>query len=346
METELDFGDIELVLEQIMGKSPGFEKMVAEVIRGEGIIHPFKWIEILTDTLMGQLKIHGQSMGYLCILIISAAVLAVIARAFRNKQISDMGFYMIFLLLFLILMKSFGICYELTASVILELTDFMKVLMPAYLMAAAMGAYSASAIVYYEGFLFLIYYIHKFVTAFLLPATKTYVLIGMLGCLGKEERLSKGREGLKKLILFALKAIIGGTAGIQMIQGMITPAIDEMKHTVVSKGVSSLGSIGNVAQNVTDVILGSGALLKNGIGAVASVLIVSICLIPVIEVAGYVVFYHVLAAAAEPISDRRLVQALDQAGEGMELLVKLLFTVCAIFLLTIAIVCATTGGIG
>ena len=345
METELHFGEIERVLEQIMGNSPGFEKMVGEVLSGEGIVRPFQWISILKDTLMEQLKTHGQSVGYLCVLIVSAAVLTVIARAFRNKQISDMGFYMIFLLLFLILMKSFGICYELTASVILDLTDFMKVLMPAYLTAAAIGGYSASAVVYYEEFLILIFYLHKFVTAFLLPAIKAYVLIGMLGCLGKEERLSKGREGLKKLILFLLKAMIGGVAGIQMIQGMITPAIDEMKHTVVSKGISSLGSIGNVAQNVTDVILGAGGLLKNGIGAAASVLLVSICLLPVVKIAGYVVFYQVLAAAAEPISDRRLVQTLGQAGEGMELLVKLLFIVCAIFLLTIAVVCAATGGI-
>jgi hypothetical protein len=46
---------------------------------------------------------------------------------------------------------------------------------------------------------------------------------------------------------------------MQMIQGMISPAIDEMKQSVFHKGISGLGSMGNVAQNVTDVILGSGA---------------------------------------------------------------------------------------
>ena len=130
-----------------------------------------------------------------------------------------------------------------------------------------------------------------------------------------------------------------------MIQGMISPAIDEMKHTVLSKGISSLGNIGNVAQNVTDVILGSGALLKNGIGVAAAIVMISICLIPVVETACYVVFYQVLAAVAEPVSDKRLTGAIGQMGEGIGLLVKLLFSVCAMFLLTIAIVCVTTGGI-
>ena len=130
-----------------------------------------------------------------------------------------------------------------------------------------------------------------------------------------------------------------------MIQGLISPAVDEMKHTVFSKSVSSLGNIGNVAQNVTDVILGSGALLKNGIGAAAAIILISICLIPAAEVACYVIFYQVLAAVAEPISDKRITKAIGQMGEAIGLLVKLLFTVCAMFLLTIAIVCVTTGGI-
>jgi stage III sporulation protein AE len=200
-------------------------------------------------------------------------------------------------------------------------------------------------VIYYEGFLVLSYYLQKIVLMLLLPGVRCYVLLSMLGHLSTEEFFSMGREGLKKLILWGLKAMIGVSAGLQMIQGMISPAIDEMKQTVFSRGISSLGNIGNVAQNVTDVILGSGALLKNGIGAVAAVLIVSICLVPVVETACYAVFYQVLAAVAEPVSDKRLIGAISQMGEGIGLLVKLLFSVCALFLLTIAFACVTTGGV-
>ncbi len=345
MGAELDFGVIEDVLTRIMGQDMGFESMVAETVKGGGFISPANWIRMIGDVVLEQLRSHGQTIGYLCLLLISAAVLGAIAKAFRNRQISDMGFYMIFLLLFLIMMKSFGVCYELTANVIRDLVDFMKVLMPAYLMAAAVSSYRTSAVLYYEGFLLLIYCLQRLVEVFLLPAIRCYVLFAILGHLGKEEYFPRGRESLKKLILWSLKIMIGVTAGLQVIQGMITPAIDEMKQTVISKGISSLGNIGNVAQNVTDVILGSGVLLKNGIGVAAAVVIVSICLIPAVEVACYVVFYQVLAAAAEPVSDKRLTGAIGQMSEGLGLLVKLLFTVCAMFLLTIAIVCVTTGGV-
>lgn len=344
MGTEVEYGEIEAVLEQITGKQVGFGTMVEELTGNGALLSPGKWAAAAGNVLLEQLSGHGQSIAYLCLLIISAAVLSTVAKAFKNRQISDMGYYMIYLLLFLIMMRSFGVCYSLTESVIGDLIDFMKVLMPAYLMAAAVSAYRTSAVVYYEGFLLLIYYLQKLVAFAVLPAIRCYVLFSMIGRLGNEDFFSKGREGIKKLILFLLKAMIGVAAGLQMIQGMISPAIDEVKQTAISRGISSLGSIGNVAQNVTDVLLGSGMLLKNGIGVAGAVIILSICLVPVVQVGCYVLFYHVLAAAAEPISDQRITGAIGDMGEGISLLARLLFTVCALFLLTIAIVCVTTGG--
>ena len=345
MGTAPNYEEIEEVLRQITGENIGFGEMVQKIMEGGTLFSLKQWMDLLGETLLKQLEFHGKTLGYLLLLIVSGAILAIVAKAFRNKQISDMGFFLIFLLLFVIVMQSFGNCYELTKGVIDDLILFMRVLMPAYLMAAAAMAYPASAVVYYEGFLLLIFYLQKLVEVFLLPAVKGYVLISMIGKIGEEEYFSKARKGLKSLILWVLKAMIGVTAGLQMIQGMITPAIDEMKHTVFSKGLSSFGSIGNVAQNVTDVILGSGAVLKNGIGAAAAVVIISICLMPAAEVACYVLFYQALAAVAEPISDKRTTEIIGQAGEGMGLLLKILFTVSALFLLTIAMICVTTGGI-
>ena len=137
----------------------------------------------------------------------------------------------------------------------------------------------------------------------------------------------------------------GLVGGLQIIQGMISPAIDQWKATMWSSGISSLGNVGNVAQNVREMVFGSGMLLKNGIGVAAAVVIVSVCLLPVIEVGGYVIFYQLMAVVAEPFSDKKMVSFIGDMGEGMELLVKLLFAVAAMFLLTIAIICVTTGGI-
>lgn len=340
-----EYGEIEEILRKITGESVGFGEMVEEVMKGGSILSIGHGRNVLMTLLKEQLGSDGQAMVHLILLLISSAMLAAVTKAFRNRQISDMGFYMIFLLFMVTMMSSFGKCYAMTEELIQNMMDFMKVLMPAYLAAVAASAYRTSAAAYYEGFLLLIFYLQKAVAYCLLPAIRAYVVLSMLGYLGRKDLFQMGRDSLKKMILWGLKAMIGISAGLQMIQGMISPAIDEMKHTVFSRGISSFGSIGNVAQNVTDVILGSGALLKNGIGAVAAIVLVSICLVPAFKVACCCVYYQLLAAVAQPVSDDRIVGALGQMGEGMGLLMKLMFTVCAMFLLSIAIVCVTTGGI-
>ena len=345
METGIEFGEIENVLQQILERELNFEVMVQELVESGDVLSVGKWSAILGKLLVEQFRYHGKAIWQLILLVVCAAILATVAKAFRNRQISDMGFYMIYLLLFLIMMRSFGICYGLTENVIIDLVDFMKVLMPAYLLAVAASAYRTSAVLYYEGFLLLIYYLQKLVAFILLPAIRCYVMFTMLGHLGKEEFFARGRKGMKSAILFVMKSMIGVTAGLQLIQGMISPAIDELKHTAISKGVSSLGNIGNIAQNITDVMLGAGMLLKNGIGAAGAIVIVIICMVPVIQVGCYAVFYHFLAAATEPVSDKKITNAIGDMGEGLSLLVKLLFTVATLFLLTIAMICVTTGGI-
>ena len=110
MGAELEYGEIESVLEQIVGKNVGFEQLVNEAISGGKLFSITSWTEILGNVISEQFQAHGQMIGYLVILIISAAMLFNITKAFKNRQISDMGFYMIYLLLFLIMMKSFGVC--------------------------------------------------------------------------------------------------------------------------------------------------------------------------------------------------------------------------------------------
>lgn len=346
MNTNVDYGEIEEVLGRILEREVGFGNLVQEMMESGRGVSLTDWFRLIGNVLLEQLNQKGQMIGYFMILILLAALLTTVAKAFRNKQISDMGFYMIFLLLFVLMMKNFVTCCELTEGLTKDLIDFMKVLMPAYLMAAAVGSYSTSAVVYYEGFFLLVYYLQKLVESFLMPAIRCYVVFSMLNYLSREKWFSKGLEGFKRLITWILKAMVGVSAGFQMIQGMLAPAVDEMRHGVISKGVSSLGNVGQVAQNVTDVILSSSALLKNGIGALGAVFLVSISLVPVVEIAFYVLFYQVLAAAAEPVSDKRITDVLSHMGEGLGLLVKLSFTVSAMFLLVIAIVCVTTGGIG
>ena len=80
----------------------GFAAMVEELVNGGGVWKG-NWPKMLVEMIVTQLHSQGELLGYMVLLIVSGAFLSVIAKAFRGRQISDMGFYMIYLLLFLMM---------------------------------------------------------------------------------------------------------------------------------------------------------------------------------------------------------------------------------------------------
>ena len=52
--------------------------------------------------------------------------------------------------------------------------------------------------------------------------------------------------------------------------------------------------------------------------------------------------YKLVAALIQPVSDKRIVGCISAVGEGSRMLLKIVFMTGVLFLLTIAIVAATT----
>ena len=52
--------------------------------------------------------------------------------------------------------------------------------------------------------------------------------------------------------------------------------------------------------------------------------------------------YKLMAALIQPISDKRIVEALASVGNGYQMLLKVVFTTAVLFLLTIAVAAVFT----
>ena len=171
----------------------------------------------------------------------------------------------------------------------------------------------------------------------LLPAVYIYLLMELVNHLTREEFLSRMAELLKNIIAWSLKTIVGALVGLQMIQRLISPALDALKRTAVGRTAGAIPGIGNVINGVTEMVLGSAVLVKNSLGAAAAVILLLLGLSPVIRLGISTVFYQFLAALVQPVADRRMVGCLHTMGESIGMLLKLLLTVEVLFLLTIAI---------
>ena len=110
----------------------------------------------------------------------------------------------------------------------------------------------------------------------------------------------------------------------------------------MTKAVEAVPGIGSLFGGVTDVLLGTAVLIKNGIGMAGAVILILICSVPVIQMAAMTFLYKFAAAMVQPVSDKRITGCIRSVSEGYRLMLKVLYTTLILFLITIAVVAAST----
>lgn len=320
-----------------------FGVMVREGMQG-GSLLSWKYLgEILQKIFLEELLVQKQLWIHILILAIASAVLLHFADVFQNKSVSRISFCMIYMILFLLLITSFQNSMGIAREVLEHVGNFMTVLAPSYFLAMTFTSYVTSAGVYYEFLLLLISLVRLFTERFLLPCIQVYVLLTLANHLSKEERLSRFTDLVGMTVEWSLKAVMAAVTGFHLIQGVITPAVDAFRSTTVSQSIEMVPGVGDIGGSVTDMVLGSAMLIKNGIGAAALVALILIGLIPLFKLAVIMAAYYALAAILQPVSDERITECLGGMGNGVRLLFQAVFTILALFLLTIALMTALTG---
>lgn len=340
---EIDYTEIQNVLDEILGNGMDFGQMVRRGADGEGLL---SWKQLLfwvQDIFLKELWQQKQLWVHILILSIAAAVLIHFADVFQNRSVSQISFCIIYMMLFLILAASFQNSLFIARQVMKQMRDFMTVLAPAYLLALTLTSYLTTAGIYYEFFLLLISGLRWFTEVFILPCIEVYVLLILVNHMTGESRLSKLADLAELTVGWGLKAVLAGVCGFHVIQGLVSPAADAFRKSAVSKGLEAVPVIGDAGGSVTDMVLGSAVLIKNGIGATALVALILLCMVPLVKLAVIMAAYYVLAAVLQPVSDERITGCLTGMGNGVRLLLQAVFTVLALFFLTIALVTAFTG---
>ena len=319
---ELDLKEVEMAVDQLLEEKQSMRGMIRDILKSGQAFSAEQWKAVIQQGVWDAMGIQKETCVHILVLVLLSAVFCHLSGVFQNNQIGDISFYMIYLLLFLLLLQAFD---EMTGQMerLLEgVAVFMKALLPAYYIALTGACGVATATAFYQMILILIFLTEKILLLFLLPAIRMYLVLELINFLTKEEFLSKMTELLKNGILWALKSMIGVIVGIQLIQRMISPAVDTLKRSVIGRTAGAIPGVGNLFSGVTEVVLGSAVLIKNGLGAAAIVILLLAGAAPLCRMGISALAYQFLAAVVQPVTDKRMVGCIHTMGESLGLLVK------------------------
>ena len=341
----LDFSGVQDSLNEILGKNNfSFGQAVKDLLTGKIPITLENLGEIVKNALFQEIKKKKKTAAYLLVIIIASAVFMNFVTVFDKGQIADISYYMMYLLMVTLLMKVFSSMTQVAQGAVSSVLTFMEALLPVCIAAIYLVTGSLTAMGFYQLTLLAVTGVQWMMNYVLLPAVQIYVILLFINQMMKEDYLSKMAELVKTAILWALKTMIALLFGMQAIQTMIAPTVDQMKTSVVNKAVSVIPGIGNAYEMVAETVLGSALLLKNAVGIAGVVSLVFLCLIPVAKLVCGVLLYRTLGAVAQPVTDKRVAECIDSVAEGGELLLKIVLYAGILFIVSLAMITVMVRG--
>lgn len=343
---QFEFGEINDALKELFPEEKlDFKETVISMVKGEVTASADLLKQLAADQLTYAFRVNKNNLVHILLIAVVAAVFTNFSNVFQSKQISEISFYILYLLLIALCLSSFQASADWVSDGISQLTSFMKVLGPIYFLAIAIAKGSITSIAFYNLVLLLIFLVELLILKFLLPVIHIYIMVRILNYLSEEDYLSKLAELMEVVIVWTLKTLLACVIGLNIIQGLIAPAIDTVKRSVLTRGAEAIPGIGDAIGGVAEVVLGTAVLVKNGIGTAGAIVCIALCVGPLVQIALMVLMYKLAAALIQPISDKRIVGCIESIGEGCQLLMRVIFTVGVLFLLTIAIIAAMTNSV-
>lgn len=260
----------------------------------------------------------------------------------QQGYVSDMGFFMVYTAIVLLLLQSFTLIGQLTDEGINKMVSFMTAFIPTYAATLMLSGNAASAGFFYEvafGMIYLLELAMKFV---LVPGVHIYVLLIMMDHLFEETRFQKLAELIGSAVRGILKFGLAAVAGLGVVQSLLTPAKDRLATSSLYHGIQSIPGVGNTFGATGELLLGCAMMIKNSVGAAALIVLLVVCLAPLCSVFCFTVMYRVVAALLEPFCDKRIVECVAGVGRASGIYCKILGDAMLYFLITISMISAST----
>lgn len=342
-----DYTEIQDVIDSVLDNNSQFDfnNYIGGLVSGK---EPFSLTGIsgrLMKSVNDEIKSNAGTFISLVTIALIAALFTNLSMAFKNNQVSETGYYVTYLLMFGLLISSFILASRIASEAISSVLDFMRALVPTYLMSVAFCTGTTTSMVYYNAALVLITVVDFIMIKVVIPMINFYLIIMLANNLNKEDTLSKLAGLFSSAISWMLKSLLAVVIGFSAIQGLIVPVADQVKRSAVLKASEAIPGVGDALGGVTETVLGAGVLLKNAIGVAGLIVILTICAVPLIKLLIITAVYKIGSATLQPVSDKRLIECISASAKSASMLLQTVFVGAVLFILSITIVAVTTSKI-
>lgn len=316
-----------------------FKDEVKKIITGETKFSFQDIVKFCVDLFVKEFRENFGLVGQIILLTILSAVLKNITASFQNKEVGEIGFYVCYIMIIILMLKSYKITLDIAYNTINTIMSLMKFAIPLFISTLISSGHITTATMTDSVVFASINYAAILIKNIILPLTGYLCVMQIINFLSNKEVLNEFNDLLKKIITFSLKGMLSLFFGLSVIQRFTAPVLDGIaKKGVETTAKTFVPIVGDAMNSAVDTFLSCMGLLKNSVGIVAVMVIIFVSIIPLIKLLALFATYKITAAIMQPIAEAKIVKSFSKFSENCTLIFMCLLSIVLIFITSIALI--------
>ncbi len=282
-------------------------------------------------------------LGSIVIIIVIHSILKSISEGLENKSISQITYYVQYILIVTLIMKNFADILTMVRTSIDSLVGFMNSLVPLLITLMLTTGNIASAGIIEPIILFIITFIGNFITTVLIPFILIANVLGIVSKVSPRVQVDKLSKFFNSSVVWVLGIVLTIFVGVLSVEGSLSSTVDGITAKTAKAAVTNfIPVVGKILGDAVDTVIGCSNVLKNAVGIVGVIVIVCICIGPIIKLAVLMALYYLAGAICQPIADEKIVKLLDQMGDTFKMLLAIMCSVSVMLIVGTTLVIKIT----
>src|SRR5699024_1680026 len=294
---------------------------------------------------INELSISLTLLSKVLIITIMSAILTNLQNSFEESSISQFANYFAYMTIAILIITNFSQIMKTTQLSVNRMINFMQILLPILLTLMVLTGGPSSRMIFHPIILGSVNIMGTIIKNIIFPLIYFSFILNILSNLSNRTELSKLSELGRKIIIFIISAVFTIFIGILTIYGLSTKMDGLTIRTAKFAIDSFLPIVGGFLSDSIDAVIGSSAILKNGIGIVGLIILVMIILIPLIKITVLLLIYSITAAIIEPIASKNIVEFFGNTSKTLLLILISMVAIGIMFFITITVVVDTSNNL-
>jgi len=336
---QLDFNDMDSTLQKNADTYGGlsFQQLVGQAVSGQLNLSPGYLVGQLSQMLFRELYQNAGLIRSLVLIALLGAVLKCLTESFKSKSAGELGFYVSYIALIIVLFSSFKLCVDIMLDAVGGVAALMEAALPLIIQLIVLSGGVTSASVFSPLVLFMTNAVTGVVYWVAGPLLIMAAVLQIVNYLMPKDMLSKLSELIRDGLRWLLKAMTGLFLGVLSLQKISAPILDRAAVKTASSVAGAIPVVGDIVTGAVQSVAYWVSAAKSGVLVAIVVAILLAGLVPVIKLLAMVLVYKSTAALIQPLCEDKITECIDAIGSFAALLLGFTVMVMIMFLFAVMI---------